>query len=326
MADRFFTNSRWKQFLQKKSVPIITTAIGFLWYRNKLKDSLSTYQHLYNHHPDAIISIDSQGQIETLNEQAVQLTKFKRGDLRGKSIYSLFPFKKLGLMEDWIASPETGSMRNIEGRLLTKQGNYRVVHISMVKTLHNQSKEAFHLIIEDITDKKRQEDHIKFLAFHDELTSLPNRRILTMLVENMIKKEKQFSIMLMDFDGFKQVNDRFGHYVGDMFLTQIGNRLVELSEGKAVVGRLGGDEFLVVFPEEDCNEFAQKIIEGFHEPLIVGKITAQLTASGGIASYPKQARNSKELLEHADTAMYQMKHNGGNGYHHYSNNAQKQNK
>ena len=325
MAERYLMNSRWKSILQKKAVPIITTAIGFFWYRNKLKDSLSIYQHLYDQHPDAMISIGRQGQIVAVNEHTVQITGFKKEELWGKSIYALFPFKKVGLMEDWIASPEKESIQNIEGRLLTKPGSYKDVSISMVKSLHNNREAAFHLIIEDITDKKRQEEHIKFLAYHDELTSLPNRRILLMLIKRLIKKEKSFSVMLIDFDGFKQINDQFGHSIGDSFLMQIGNRLVELSEGRAVVGRLGGDEFLVVFPESECDEFAQKIIEGFHEPLTADKITAPLTASGGIASYPKQARNSKELLEHADTAMYQMKRNGGNGYHHYSNKAQRQN-
>ena len=324
MAERLLLGSRWKSFLQKKALPIVTTSLGLIWYRNKLKDSFSTYQHLYDHHPDAMISIDKKGQIVAVNQHALHTTRYTKEDLQGKSIYTLFPFKKVSQLENWILSPQPDSMQKIEARILTKQGNYKDVNVSIVK-LHNQSDTSFHLIIEDITDKKRQEEHIKFLAYHDELTSLPNRRILTMLVQNMIKKEKSFSVMLIDFDGFKQINDRFGHSVGDQFLTAIGNRLIHLSEGKAVVGRLGGDEFLVVFPESDCIELAKSIMEGFREPLTVDKISAVLTASGGIADYPNKARNSKELLEQADMAMYQMKRNGGNGYRHYSNQTQKKN-
>lgn len=322
MAERFL-NGRWKSFLQKKAIPIVTTTIGFLWYRTKLKDLLSFYHDLYNHHPEAMISIGSQGQIVEVNERAIHITRYTKEDLLGKSINTLFPFKKIDFIEEWIK--KTDPMQKAEERMLVKTGSYKHVNISLVKSLHTPKKAAIHLIIEDITDKKRQEEHIKFLAYHDELTSLPNRRILMMLIKRLINKEKSFSIMLMDFDGFKQINDQFGHSVGDSFLVQIGNRLVELSEGKAVVGRLGGDEFLVVFPESECTEHAKKIIEGFHEPLVVGKVKTPLTASGGIASYPDQARNSNELLEQADMAMYEMKRNGGNGYYRYSNMVQKQN-
>ena len=317
MAERLLLSSRWKSFLQKKALPIVTTALGMLWYRNKLKDSLSTYQHLYDHHPDAMISIDSKGQIVAVNQQALYTTRYTKEDLQGKSIYTLFPFKKVSLLEDWLFSPHPDSMQKTEARMLTNQGNYKDVNVSIVK-LHNQSDISIHLIIEDITKKKRQEDHIKFLAFHDDLTSLPNRRILTMLIDNMIKKQKSFCVMILDFDGFKRINDTFGHAVGDQFLIKIGNRLVELSEGKAIVGRFGGDEFLVIFPESECSDRANQIIEGFQEPLVVGKYEAPLTASGGIAAYPSQAQNRKELLEYADIAMYQMKRSGGNGCRHYS--------
>lgn len=317
------SNSRWNSSFVKKAVPFITAAIGFFWYRSNLRDTLSIHQNLYEHHPDSMVTIDKQARIISVNEKAIQTTKFKRDDLQGKSIYTLFPFKKSCILEDWIKNPETGTIRDIEGRLLTKQGIYRDVIISMIKTLHNQKEATIHLIIEDITDKKRQEDHIKFLAYHDELTSLPNRRILTMLIKRLINKEKSFSVMLMDFDGFKQINDRFGHAVGDQVLREIGNKLVELSQGKAVVGRLGGDEFLVVFPESDCTEHAKKIVEGFHEPLNVVNINTRLTASAGIASYPEHAHCSNELLEYADIAMYQVKRMGGNGYRHYTSKAGK---
>lgn len=317
MAERLLSSSRWKSFLQKKALPIVTTALGLLWYRNKLKDSLSTYQHLYDQHPDAMISIDSKGQIVAVNQQALNTTRYTKEDLQGKSIYTLFPFKKVSLLEEWLFSPHPDSMQKTEAKMLTNQGNYMDVNVSIVK-LHNQSDIYIHLIIEDITKKKRQEDHIKFLAFHDDLTSLPNRRILTMLIDYMIKKQISFCVMILDFDGFKRINDTFGHAVGDQFLVKIGNRLVELSEGKAIVGRLGGDEFLVIFPDSECSELANQIIEGFQEPLVVDKYEAPLTASGGIAAYPSQAQNRKELLEYADIAMYQMKRSGGNGCRHYT--------
>lgn len=317
LSVRYLLSSRWKSILQKRAVPVVTAAIGFFWYRNKLKDSLSAYQHLYDHHPEAMISAGRRGEIVGMNEKAARITGFKKEDLLGKSINTLFPFKQYSLVEA-IANPEMSYMRNIEGRLLTKPGIYKDINISIVKTLHNQKEAAFHLVFDDITEQKRREDYIKFLAYHDELTSLPNRRIITMLVESMIKKEKSFCVMLLDFDGFKQINDHFGHSAGDRFLAQIGKRLVSLSEGKAIVGRLGGDEFLIVFPETECDELAGKIIHGFQDPLRTDHVQAVLTASGGIASYPDDAKSSKQLLEFADKAMYRTKRKGGNDYSHYS--------
>ncbi len=158
-------------------------------------------------------------------------------------------------------------------------------------------------------------------ALHDPLTHLPNRMLLQDRIEQAIEKarrrEVSFAVMFCDLDGFKSVNDAYGHQVGDKLLIQMSHRVAGLLRAQDTFARLGGDEFVIVFQldaPEDAAVVAERILATVAEPFLVDALELQVSASLGIALYPADATTERELMAHADAAMYHTKDSGRNGY------------
>ncbi|MEG2806118.1 EAL domain-containing protein [Stenotrophomonas sp.] len=158
-------------------------------------------------------------------------------------------------------------------------------------------------------------------ALHDPLTQLPNRMLLQDRIEQAIEKAKRrqfsFAVMFCDLDGFKAINDAYGHQLGDKLLIQMSERVSALLRSQDTFARLGGDEFVIVFQvddPEDAAVVAERIIASVSEPFLIDTLELQVTASLGIALYPSDATNERELMAHADAAMYHTKDGGRNGY------------
>jgi diguanylate cyclase (GGDEF)-like protein/PAS domain S-box-containing protein len=178
----------------------------------------------------------------------------------------------------------------------------------------------------DITGRKENEAHLHHLAHHDPLTNLPNRTLLQERLRNLITRARRgdqlFALHLLDLDGFKSVNDLYGHSAGDRFLKLIAQRLQTHMREADVLARLGGDEFAIlqtnVAGSDDAAEFAKRITEvvqsftGFEG----GRVTA--TASVGIAVHPADGADAEDLLKNADLAMYKAKAEGGNAFCFYA--------
>jgi diguanylate cyclase (GGDEF)-like protein/PAS domain S-box-containing protein len=181
-------------------------------------------------------------------------------------------------------------------------------------------------IMEDVTQRREAQRRLVHLAGHDALTDLPNRsRIYETLHDAMMsveEQEKELSVLLLDVDYFKNVNDTLGHTVGDALLKEFAARLVKCVRPGDVVGRLGGDEFVILLrtPAAPCGaiEVAARTRAALQAPLVLEGQTVQVTASIGIASYPADATDLKTLMHHADTAMYEAKAAGRNTYRCYN--------
>ncbi len=172
----------------------------------------------------------------------------------------------------------------------------------------------------DITDKKLAEERILHQALYDALTDLPNR-ILAMdrLAQDIRQAERgnrQVAVLFLDLDDFKKINDSLGHDTGDRLLVEVGNRLAEELRGGDTVGRLGGDEFILLLPElrtaEEAGAIADKLLQAISRPFHVEGRDLQISASIGIALCPEDGRDAAELLRKADAAMYQAKADGRN--------------
>lgn len=169
---------------------------------------------------------------------------------------------------------------------------------------------------------RQAEDHRK-MALYDPLTGLPNRRLLLDRTETALQYAKRngkyMAVLYIDLDGFKAVNDRFGHAYGDMLLELVAKRLSEGARQADTAGRLGGDEFVVILSEvaavEDASVPASKIIQSLSVPFIVNDQVLHISASVGIAVYPHHGETAEELMDRADTALYKVKRQGKNGYH-----------
>lgn len=178
------------------------------------------------------------------------------------------------------------------------------------------------LLQAEILERRAAEDQIRHLANHDELTGLPNRRLLEDRIEQALLSAKrsahQVAIQFIDLDRFKIINDSLGHRIGDLLLQEVARRLRALLREADTVSRIGGDEFVVVLPEiqsEDAAaEVAKKIIDSLEQPYLIESHALSVTPSIGISLYPDDGNEVELLLNRADSAMYRAKQNGGNNY------------
>jgi diguanylate cyclase (GGDEF)-like protein len=177
----------------------------------------------------------------------------------------------------------------------------------------------------DVTDHRRVEREMEHAAFHDELTNLPNRKLLvdrlTMALVASSRRKLQVAVLFIDLDDFKPINDELGHAFGDRLLTLAARRLKDTARGSDTVARFGGDEFAVVLPDiktpEQLAPIAEKLVAAFREPFEIDGHSLVVTLSIGIAITTAEDRDLDSLLEHADMAMYQMKRAGRNGFQIY---------
>ncbi|BCG65137.1 MAG: diguanylate cyclase [Methyloprofundus sp.] len=178
----------------------------------------------------------------------------------------------------------------------------------------------------EITKKQKAYEKLHYLANYDQLTQLPNRNLFNERLAYAYKLAKrnktQFSLLLIDLDRFKQVNDSLGHHIGDLLLEQVGVRLSACLRGVDTIARLGGDEFTVILTEitkkQDAAIVAEKILESLGEPFNVNGQTIHIGASIGIASYPEDGEDFSCMLKNADLAMYEVKEKGKNAYAFFS--------
>lgn len=174
----------------------------------------------------------------------------------------------------------------------------------------------------DITERKKAEECIRHMANHDRLTGLASLRLAEESLLRTIKladrHDWKFAVFFIDLDGFKSINDQFGHHCGDAVLKRVAERLSNCLRQSDLVARIGGDEFLVIQNEvhrpEDCADVAQKIIAELSRPFETPEGPAEIGASIGISIYPDDGTTSDDLIKAADQVMYQVKFNGKNNY------------
>ena len=219
-------------------------------------------------------------------------------------------------------------------------GRQRVVHIEAEPEFNEHgSASGYSGVLQDVTDRRQAEDRIRQLAHFDSLTGLPNRRQLIWRVERAIEQARrgghEVGLLLIDLDRFKVINDTLGHAAGDELLIEVGRRLrscvrhsdqvmegmLESVGGRAhraleAVGRLGGDEFVALLPEvgdeRDAERVAQRVLEVMREPIFVAGQDCFVTASVGIALFPRDGQTMADLLRNSDVAMYAVKSQGRN--------------
>ena len=180
-------------------------------------------------------------------------------------------------------------------------------------------------VTQDITERKRQEDEARYLAYHDTLTGLPNRRLLDDRLRQAVflaqRREARVALMVVDLDRFKQVNDALGHRAGDAVLREAAHRIAGCLRKADTLARHGGDEFVVVIPdlqlETDCQVVAEKILRSLEPPFRVDGRDFTIGASIGASLYPADADDGEALLRTADAAMYRAKQLGRNNYRFY---------
>jgi len=224
------------------------------------------------------------------------------------------------------AAWERGGTYTAEYRMLGRDGSVNWIS-ARGKTLADATGRPYRMIgvSQNINERKRHEEEVRFLAYHDTLTGLPNRRLLDDRLKQAVyaaqRREAKVAAMLIDLDDFKRVNDSLGHRAGDAVLREVAQRLAACVRKADTLARHGGDEFVVVFPdlalESDCQVVAEKILRSLEAEFRVDGRSFSLGASIGISIFPSDAPDSEALLRNADVAMYRAKELGRNHYRFY---------
>lgn len=210
----------------------------------------------------------------------------------------------------------------IEYRLLHRDGNYRWMLARCICLDGGRSDggewcERKRLAIThiDITSKRTAEEQLRYVAGHDGLTGLPNRRLLYEFADHMVASARRslnkLAVLFIDLDEFKPINDTYGHHIGDLVLRETAQRIAQSVRADDMVGRIGGDEFVAVLTkiqnDEDVAAAALHTLENLRRPYRVGTMELHVPASVGISVYPRDGECIETLIEHADAAMYHAK-------------------
>ncbi|MBE0422078.1 EAL domain-containing protein [Pseudoalteromonas nigrifaciens] len=272
---------------------------------------------------DGIMIAHSNCTIMQVNPAFTQLTGYKEHEVIGKcpSILSSGRHDKSFYIKMWDAINKTGVW---QGEICNrkKNGDIYIEWLTIIEIKEpNNSDAIYAAIFSDITERKNAEDKIVQLAYFDELTGLPNRRLfndrLKMALAAAHRDQHLLAVMFIDLDRFKEVNDSLGHSAGDCLLTLVAARIeATLNEGDTLA-RLGGDEFVVLCEINKIDavaNLAEKILNNLNTPFQLDHVEVGVTASIGAAVYPDDGLDSETLLKHADIAMYRSKDVGRNSF------------
>ncbi|MFT4415226.1 EAL domain-containing protein [Fredinandcohnia humi] len=297
---------------------VLGIAITFITKMNNKKER---YRSLFEHNPEAVFRTDLAGNLLSVNSAALDFTGYTKEELIGKH-FSLFVHKgDVKIIHKSFNNALKGEKEVFEIRIVKKDGSLADVGITSARIIVQGKIIGVYGIVKDITEGKKAQATINYLAYHDELTTLPNRRLYTMRLHKLKLKNIPFTIMNIDFDRFKRLNDLFGHAFGDKVLIEISMRLKANLSGDYFIARMGGDEFNVILPNvtdrEVVNKIATNLIQSFRQPLKVRGHDCLITASIGIAFFPEHSNDIDSLVKYADIAMYNVKQNGSDDFEVY---------
>jgi diguanylate cyclase (GGDEF)-like protein len=272
------------------------------------------YEKLFNLNPAAIVLVDQNGAIKETNPSAKSL--FDSIRIHDIEFYALLSAD----IKQRIRNNE--QIKNFE--MTIHNGDKRLDVLIDGDYLMVEYQPYIILILRDVTRQKENEREITFLAYHDPLTRLPNRRYFYDKLETAIDDARvngdRLAVVLIDLDYFKEINDKYGHKAGDEVLVQVAKIIRRTINGQGTAARLGGDEFVFFLHSVPSVRMVQDTITKLQSELAQAKLShkeepVRLGLSIGASFYPEHGEDRDTLLNHADKAMYRVKRKGRNAYH-----------
>jgi diguanylate cyclase (GGDEF)-like protein/PAS domain S-box-containing protein len=280
---------------------------------------------VFEHSQEGIMITDAQANILNVNPAFIRVTGCTAEACIGKNPRILKSGRHDTLFYEkmWQSLKDTG---NWEGEIWNRRKNGEVypqwLNISAIRT---EQGEITHYVavFQDITDIKYNQEQITYQAHHDALTGLPNKSLFQDHLEMALARAKRYGygvgVMFLDLDHFKNVNDSFGHHIGDLLLQEAAKRFKSCCRGADTIARLGGDVFMIILPDlkidgKYVTEVAQRILTAFSQPFQIQHQEIVSTVSIGIAIYPDDGEDVITLGQNADTAMNRAKEQGRNTY------------
>ena len=284
------------------------------------------YHTLFDNGTDAIALADAEtGELIDVNHAMEELVGWQKSEIIGKSQKILHPPEPGAVSRSFEQHRTTRESEPIETQVINKDGTIREVEIK-ASSMNFDGRKVLLGFFRDISERKRYEAQFEFQAAHDSLTGLANRSLLSDRIELSIahshRTHRWTSVMLLDLDRFKLVNDSLGHDAGDTLICEVANRLSHCLRPGDTAARLGGDEFAVVMSdlsdEKDTIQLAQKLLDSLNQPVLISGRQITISASLGIAICPRDGESPQMLIRNADAAMYRAKELSGNSFQFYS--------
>ena len=308
-------------------------ALRYAIERKIMEDALSEEkeraQVTLNSIGDAVICTDSAGNVTFLNTAAETITGWAREDAAGRPMVEVVQILN-GATRVPVADPMARAMRKDEAvhlpanSILVRRDGSEVPIEDSVAPIHAGASKATGAVIvfRDVSETRALVQQMAYSAQHDFLTGLPNRMLFNDRVGQAIafsaRHRNKIAVLFLDLDGFKHINDSLGHPIGDKLLQSVTQRLVDCVRGSDTVSRQGGDEFVVLLSEvkhlEDAAITARRMLQAVAQVHSIDLHDLHVTASIGISVYPDDGVDAETLVKNADTAMYQAKEKGRQGY------------
>ncbi|MEK3989377.1 MULTISPECIES: putative bifunctional diguanylate cyclase/phosphodiesterase [Robertmurraya] len=293
--------------------------------KSRLEVTEQRYRSIVDHNLDGVILATQAGDIIDANPASEILSGYTVDELKKKSIFDFVDEFDVDKFREFIEHSLSGiSLETLDFRIVNSSKRKITVQLKTVPfTIHNKIT-GIYLIFRDLTEQSQNAETIKFMAFHDQLTGLYNRRALLrdldlLLNHSESNKEEPFCLLSIDIDRFKQLNDSLGHFAGDQILIKIAERLSVDRTDEYKVYRQGGDEFIVLLKgnRQSANQLAQQILNRFAKSFYLDSHEYYISPSIGLSMYPQDGKDAETLIKNADEALFRVKEKGKAHYQFY---------
>ena len=291
-----------------------------------LEESESRFRSAFDSSAIGMALVSIKGTWLKVNEALCQIIGYTEQEFLGSSMQTItYPEDiELGAEDEQQLLAGTKKFYHLEKRYMHKNGKSIWVLLSYSLIRDGANNPLYFIVqIQNINAQKHAEQELKYIAYHDVLTGLANRKQLDKSFEAALiyakHHSKEIAVLFIDLDYFKEVNDQLGHDVGDLLLIEVAKRLKSSLRATDIVSRQGGDEFIVVLTAlthvGQATEHAQTLLNFIAKPIAVNQHQISITASIGISCYPKNGEDLYTLIKSADESLYQVKSTGKNNFH-----------
>lgn len=308
--------------LKARNLDLIQTVKREKRLSEALRNSEERFRMLFEKSKAVMLIIDpNTGNIVAANSAAEKYYGYGIEQLLEMSIDDINTLNRAEIIQEMmLAGNEKKDHFYFQHILANKEVRDVEVHSGPIEW---DGRQVLYSIIHDVTDRKKTEAELDRIAHYDSLTGLPNRLLKADRLNQALKISKrsgmQLAVCYLDLDGFKPINDTYGHETGDLVLVEIAQRLQDTVRGGDTVSRIGGDEFVLILTELSgqvaCEVILRRVMEVVAEPILLQNVQLDVTASVGYTLYPADDVDADLLLRHADQAMYVAKANGKNCRH-----------
>ncbi len=274
-----------------------------------------------------IVTINKDYCINSVNVHFMKMFGYTESKILNRSIDFLFKMEEYKILQKNVVNCYDP---NNESTILTIELNgfckdKTIIPLEITIINHDIKNKMYTLIMRDISEFKQTIDNLKYLAYYDQLTNIPNRTLFRDRAETAIRiaqrQDEKLAIVYIDIDDFKAINDKMGHETGDILLKELSQRLQKCIRETDTLSRVGGDEFTILMIKITCIDDASTVLERILKlnliPIKINDYTIIPKISLGISIFPEDGNNINALLKNADTAMYSAKENGKNQYMFY---------